>query len=46
MCHVKSLNAIEFALRTRHRYFGHIPPTLEDLLPLDDELIPVDLGQY
>ncbi len=32
---------------TRCRFFGHIPPTLEEYLPLDEELIPpppVDLG--
>jgi hypothetical protein len=32
---------------TRSRYFGHAPPTLEEYLPLDEELRPppaVDLG--
>ncbi len=33
---------------TRCRYFGHVPPTLHDYIPLDEELIPppaVDLGE-
>lgn len=33
---------------TRCRYFGHIPPTLEEYIPLDEELLPppaVVLGQ-
>ncbi len=25
---------------TRLRYFGHVPPTLEKYLPLDEELLP------
>ncbi len=25
---------------TRSRYFGHAPPTLEEYLPLDEELPP------
>ena len=31
---------------TRSRYFGYAPPTLEEYLPLDEELQPppVDLG--
>ncbi len=41
------LNCIYCIDRTRCRYFGHVPPTLEDYLPLDEVLSPppaVDLG--
>jgi hypothetical protein len=24
----------------RSHYFGHVPPTLEEYLPLDEELLP------
>jgi hypothetical protein len=41
------LNCIYCIDGTQCRYFGHVPPTLEDYLPLDEVLIPppaVDLG--
>ncbi len=35
------LNCFYCLDRTRSRFFGHIPPTLEEYISLDEELIPL-----